>query len=202
MTAHYRCLVADLRSAYWLEASGATGGAAGSCPFSHGPVPRAENLAPKTPPWTGLPPTLRRLMFLKMDWPNSAWLATPINGRALGTRPSMWRRSPRPVVGQRRSRSASRASLGTPSLPPHLRRPTAELADIRYLFSSFGLITLTGPGGSGKTRLALRAAAELSDGVGDGAWFIDLAPVPRPRQRPGHPGAHPRHWVPGRPVVA
>ena len=39
------------------------------------------------------------------------------------------------------------------------------------------LVTLTGAGGSGKTRLALQVAAELSDDFGDGAFFVPLAPV-------------------------
>jgi predicted ATPase/class 3 adenylate cyclase len=39
------------------------------------------------------------------------------------------------------------------------------------------LLTLTGPGGIGKTRLALQAAAELLDDAGDGAWFVPLAAI-------------------------
>jgi predicted ATPase/class 3 adenylate cyclase len=39
------------------------------------------------------------------------------------------------------------------------------------------LVTLTGAGGSGKTRLALQVAAELSDDFGDGVFFVPLAPV-------------------------
>jgi predicted ATPase/class 3 adenylate cyclase len=41
-----------------------------------------------------------------------------------------------------------------------------------------GLTTLTGPGGIGKTRLAVEVAWQLVDDFGDGAWLTELAPVP------------------------
>jgi predicted ATPase/class 3 adenylate cyclase/Tfp pilus assembly protein PilF len=42
------------------------------------------------------------------------------------------------------------------------------------------LLTLSGPGGSGKTRLALQAAAELLDNFPDGVFFVNLAPISAP----------------------
>ena len=52
-----------------------------------------------------------------------------------------------------------------------------ELAEIRYLLARGRLLTLTGSGGSGKTRLALQAAAEAVDGFTNGIWFVDIATV-------------------------
>ncbi len=66
------------------------------------------------------------------------------------------------------------------NLPPQVSSfigRDAELAEVRRLISTSRLVTLTGPGGAGKTRLGLQLAAELLDGSGDGVWFADLAPL-------------------------
>jgi predicted ATPase/DNA-binding CsgD family transcriptional regulator len=55
-----------------------------------------------------------------------------------------------------------------------------ELAAVRGLVAGSRLVTLTGAGGAGKTRLGLQAAAGLAGGAGDGVWFADLAPVADP----------------------
>ncbi len=52
-----------------------------------------------------------------------------------------------------------------------------ELSELRALVASSRLVTLTGPGGCGKTRLGLQLAAGLLDGSGDGVWLVDLAAV-------------------------
>jgi predicted ATPase/class 3 adenylate cyclase len=75
-----------------------------------------------------------------------------------------------------------------------------EVSEAKRLFSACRLVTLIGPGGIGKTRLALRLAAELLEQYPDGVWWVELAPLSEPalvpqavatalqvREQPGRP---------------
>jgi predicted ATPase/DNA-binding SARP family transcriptional activator len=62
-----------------------------------------------------------------------------------------------------------------PTPPNALVGRDRELREVRELLGSARLLTLTGAGGSGKTRLALAAAAEVADDFPDGVWLVSLA---------------------------
>jgi predicted ATPase/class 3 adenylate cyclase len=75
-----------------------------------------------------------------------------------------------------------RARHNLPAQPTALIGREAEVEAVCELVRdpATRLLTLTGPGGTGKTRLALQVAGELVDQFADGAWFVALAPIRDP----------------------
>jgi predicted ATPase/class 3 adenylate cyclase len=55
-----------------------------------------------------------------------------------------------------------------------------EMAEVSQSLSDHRLVTLTGAGGAGKTRLAIEIANPLTAEFGDGVWYIDLSPIANP----------------------
>jgi predicted ATPase/transcriptional regulator with XRE-family HTH domain len=79
--------------------------------------------------------------------------------------------------------SASRNNLPTP-VDSFVGRQM-EMAEITRAVRTGRLVTLTGPGGSGKTRLALEAAAALVPEFADGVWLVELATISDSGRLPG-----------------
>ena len=72
------------------------------------------------------------------------------------------------------------AALAPSSLPcplTELLGREREQDELTHLLRRCRLVTLLGPGGSGKTRLAIAAAEATQDMFADGAWFVDLSPL-------------------------
>jgi len=79
--------------------------------------------------------------------------------------------------------ASARQQLTAGNLPAELSSfvgRVREVADVRKLLSVARVITLTGPGGIGKSRLALHAAGRLGRHFPDGVWLVELAELERP----------------------
>lgn len=74
---------------------------------------------------------------------------------------------------ERKTRSALRTNL--PAVLTSFIGREREIREVTRLLASSRLVTLTGPAGGGKTRLALRVAAEVGRHYRDGAHWIELA---------------------------
>src|SRR5215212_4293633 len=111
-----------------------------------------------------------------------------LSGR-LGTEPSATTRALREEI------AAGRFALTQPAAPapeesPHAGKynlPVArtnfvgrerEMVEVKRMLAMTGLLTLTGTGGCGKTRLALEVGRDLVGSYPDGVWLVELAPLP------------------------
>jgi predicted ATPase/DNA-binding SARP family transcriptional activator/DNA-binding CsgD family transcriptional regulator len=106
----------------------------------------------------------------------------------------------------------SQRTAPAPEEPPHSGKhnlPAArtnfvgrerEVVEVKRMLAMTGLLTLTGTGGCGKTRLALEVARDLVGAYPDGVWLVELAPLSNPalvpqavaatlgvREQPGRP---------------
>ena len=119
--------------------------------------------------------------------PATAWSAPPlaalreIPGETAGSAAGL--RAVTHAAPRSADRAGPRARVAAVPLPapaaPLIGRER-ERAEVAAALADSRLVTLTGPGGTGKTRLALQVARELAGGFADGVAFVDLAPVRDP----------------------
>jgi predicted ATPase/class 3 adenylate cyclase/Tfp pilus assembly protein PilF len=81
-------------------------------------------------------------------------------------------------------RSLEATPNNLPQQPTSFIGRTREQWDVEQLLAKTRLLTLTGSGGCGKTRLALQIAADALDRYVDGVWFVELAPLSDPELVP------------------
>ena len=109
-------------------------------------------------------------------------------------------RAVEPVEEESDARAPKRTSNNLPSALSSFVGREEELAEVRWLLEDTRLLTLTGAGGCGKTRLALAAAEQQVEAFEGGVWLVHLAPLSDPslvpqavassmgvREQPGRP---------------
>ena len=90
--------------------------------------------------------------------------------------------SPSVKSGRQGTTAPTRHNL--PAQFTHFVGRVEQIAQLEQQVRTQRLITLTGAGGVGKTRLALEVAARAMDAFADGAWFVNLAPISDPALLP------------------
>ena len=88
------------------------------------------------------------------------------------------------AVGVSVAGSAAGGMRGFPAALTSFVGRAAQVDQVAGLLGRFRLVTVTGPGGSGKTRLAGEVARRVAGRFADGAWLVELAPVQDPVQVP------------------
>jgi len=81
--------------------------------------------------------------------------------------------------------SSMRGRVNLPSRVASFVGRDREVAELEKLMATARLVMLTGPGGCGKTSLAIALARATAGSYADGLWFVDLAPLGSPAQVPG-----------------
>src|SRR5712692_4161797 len=85
---------------------------------------------------------------------------------------------------RKRRTTARAASMRLPAYHTSFIGRAGDLQGILSLVAGSRLITLTGPGGAGKTRLATELGRTLSTLWPDGVWWVELVPITDPAQMP------------------
>jgi predicted ATPase/DNA-binding winged helix-turn-helix (wHTH) protein len=87
-------------------------------------------------------------------------------------------------VPQPPARSAEPAATNFPVIVTRLVGRSAAVQRVRDLVSAYRVVTLTGPGGIGKTALAMKAVRDMLPDFADGAWLVELASLSDPALAP------------------
>jgi predicted ATPase len=103
---------------------------------------------------------------------NSTTLKSPKSPRRL--------RTVEPAEAEPALRTSERAPHNLPSELSSFVGREKELSEVKRLLADTRLLTLTGSGGCGKTRLALAAATDLLEEFEEGVWMVELAPLADP----------------------
>ncbi|QUR69779.1 LuxR family transcriptional regulator [Mycobacterium spongiae] len=123
--------------------------------------------------------------LLVVDWlPVDAWL-TDLGAYQLDDlpRPERLVQLCHPSVGNEFPPLRTDNSVGTHNVPVHLTSFVgrgAQMTQVRNLLVDNRLVTLTGAGGIGKTRLGAEVAVRIASEFCDGVWYVDLAPISDP----------------------
>jgi hypothetical protein len=88
-------------------------------------------------------------------------------------------------VGVSAAETAAGGVHGFPAALTSFIGRDGPVREVAGLLAEQRLVTVTGPGGVGKTRLAGQVARAVASGFADGAWLAELAPVGEAAQVPG-----------------